>query len=412
MLFAFAFTGYIQRTGVSIAAERMMPELGLTQVQVGWLFTAFLFAYAVFQLPGALVGQKFGARIVMTAIGLTTIIASILTASAPLIAATGVMFVALLLARGLLGVAQGGLFPVASGTIRFWYPVGSWCSMQGLIVTGLWFGAATTTPLVAWLMQSYGWQAALVISSVPSLLLVMLWYAFARDRPELHPAVSPAELVELKSNPPYDPGAPMTLSRILHVVGDPQILRITASYFIMNYVFYLVTFWSFLYLVQERKLSVLESGWLAALPFVVAGAAAATGGRLADRFRARYGDRVGLRILPLVGLPCAALFLFLTVWLPNPYWGVVALCLGFACVEITEGSFWGATMRLAPQDTMAATAVLNTGGNLGGVVATPIIAVLSSGQSWGTVFATGAATAIAAAVLWLTIDAGRNGGIR
>jgi len=69
-------------------------------------------------------------------------------------------------------------------------------------------------------------------------------------------------------------------------------------------------------------------------------------------------------------------------------------------------------MRLAPQDTMAATAVLNTGGNLGGVVATPIIAVLSSGQSWGIVFATGAATAIAAAVLWLTIDAGRNGGIR
>jgi len=407
MLFAFAFTGYIQRTGVSIAAERMMPELGLTQVQVGWLFTAFLFAYAVFQLPGALFGQKFGARIVMTAIGLTTIVASILTASAPLIAAFGVMFTALLLARGLLGVAQGGLFPVASGTIRFWFPVRSWCSMQGLIVTGLWLGAATTTPLVAWLMQAYGWQAALIMSSVPSLLLVALWYAFARDRPEEHPAVSPAERAELQANPPYDPGAPLTVRRILRVVGDPQILRITASYFIMNYVFYLVTFWSFLYLVQERKLSVLESGWLAALPFVVAGAASATGGRLADSLRARYGDRVGLRILPLVGLPSAALFLFLTVWLANPYWGVVALCLGFACVEVTEGSFWGATMRLAPQDTMAATAVLNTGGNLGGVVATPIIATLSSGQSWGVVFATGAATAIAAATLWLTIDAGR-----
>jgi ACS family glucarate transporter-like MFS transporter len=412
MLFAFAFTGYIQRTGVSIAAERMMPELGLSQVQVGWLFTAFLFTYAVFQLPGALIGQKYGARLMMSAIGLTTIVASVLTASAPLIAAAGVMFVALLLARGLLGIAQGGLFPVASGTVRFWYPVGSWCSMQGLIVTGLWLGAATTTPLVAWLMRSYGWQAALILSSLPSLLLVVLWYAFARDRPELHPAVSPAELADLKANPPYDPGAPLTLVRILRVVGDPQILRITASYFIMNYVFYLVTFWSFLYLVQERKLSVLESGWLAALPFIVAGAAAATGGRLADRFRARYGDRVGLRLLPLTGLPCAALFLFLTVWLDNPYWGVVALCLGFACVEITEGSFWGATMRLAPQDTMAATAVLNTGGNLGGVVATPIIAVLSAGQSWGIVFATGAATAVAAATLWLTIDAGRHGGSR
>ena len=407
MLFAFAFTGYVQRTSISIAAERMMPELGLTQVQVGWLFTSFLFTYAVFQLPGALLGEKFGPRLVLAGIGLTTIIASVLTASAPLIAAFGVMFTALLLARGLLGVAQGGLFPVITGGIQFWFPVRSWCSMQGLSVMGLWFGAAVTTPLVAWLMQSYGWQAALIISSVPSLLLVALWYGFARDRPEEHPAVSPVELAELKANPPCDPGAPLTARRILRVVGDPQILRITASYFIMNYVFYLVTFWSFLYLVQERKLSVLESGWLAALPFVVAAAAAATGGRLADRFRARYGDRIGLRILPLVALPFAALFLFLTVWLANPYWAVVALCLGFAFVEVTEGSYWGAAMRLAPQDTMASTAVLNTGGNLGGVVATPIIATLSSGQSWGIVFATGAATAIAAALLWLTIDAGR-----
>ncbi len=407
MLFAFAFTGYVQRTSISIAAERMMPELGLTQVQVGWLFTSFLFTYAVFQLPGALLGEKFGPRLVLAAIGLTTIIASVLTASAPLIAAFGVMFTALLLARALLGVAQGGLFPVITGGIQFWFPVRSWCSMQGLSVMGLWLGAAVTTPLIAWLMQSYGWQAALIISSVPSLLLVALWYGFARDRPEEHPAVSPAEFAELKANPPYDPGAPLTARRILRVVGDPQILRITASYFIMNYVFYLVTFWSFLYLVQERKLSVLESGWLAALPFVVAAAAAATGGRLADRFRARYGDRIGLRILPLVALPFAALFLFLTVWLANPYWAVVALCLGFAFVEVTEGSYWGAAMRLAPQDTMASTAVLNTGGNLGGVVATPIIATLSSGQSWGIVFATGAATAIAAALLWLTIDAGR-----
>jgi sugar phosphate permease len=58
---------------------------------------------------------------------------------------------------------------------------------------------------------------------------------------------------------------------------------------------------------------------------------------------------------------------------------------------------------------MAGTAILNTGGNLGGVVATPIIAALSAGHNWSLVFATGAATSVAAAALWLTIDAGRNG---
>ena len=202
MIFGFAFTGYLQRQGVGIVAERIMPELGLTQVQVGWLITAFLFTYAIFQVPGALIGQRFGARWTITAFGLLTVIASVLTAAAPFIAAAGLMFTSLVLARSLLGVAQGGLFPVASGTIRYWYPVTAWSSMVGLMVTGLWSGAATASPLVAWLMQAYGWQAALLITSVPSLLLVALWFVFVRDRPELHPAVTPAELAELNANPP------------------------------------------------------------------------------------------------------------------------------------------------------------------------------------------------------------------
>jgi len=407
MLFAFATTGYIQRSGVAVAAERMMPELGLTQVQVGWLFTAFLFTYAVFQVPGALLGQQWGARKTLTAIGIITVVGSVLTAASPLFAATAMLFVVLIFARSLLGTAQAALFPVTSGAIRFWFPVGRWSSGLGLIVTGLWLGAAVASPLVAWLMQTYGWKAALVISSVPSLLLVALWYAFSRDRPEQHPRISREELAELADNPPFDATAPLTLRRVLGVLGDPQILLLTLSYTIMNYVFYLVLFWSFLYLVQERQLSVLESGWLASLPFVVAGIAAATGGRLADRFRQRFGDRIGMRILPLAGLPCAAVFLYLTVTLVSPYWAVAALCLGFACVEITEASYWGATMRLAPSDSMAATAVLNTGGNLGGVIATPIIAALSASAGWSLVFATGVVTSIVAAALWFAIDAGR-----
>jgi len=411
MLFAFAFTGYVQRTGVSIAAERMMPELGITQVQVGWLFTAFLLFYSIFQIPGALIGQQWGARRTLTAIGLATVLASLLTAGAPLLA-TGVVFVALLSARAVLGAAQAALFPVASGTIRFWFPATRWAAGVGLLVTGLWLGAATTSPLVAWLTHRYGWELALVYSSLPSLLLVVLWFAIARDRPQQHRAVSPVELAELRGNPPFDPGLAMTLPRILRVLGDPQILRITLSYFVMNYVFYLVMFWSFLYLVQHRGLSALESGWLAGLPFVVAGIASATGGRLADGLRMRLGARRGLRRVPLIALPCAAVFLYLTVTLASPYWAIAALCLGFACIELTEGSYWGAAMHLAPSDTMAATAVLNTGGNLGGVIATPIIAALSAGQSWTIVFATGAVTSVAAAALWFTIDAGRNEGQR
>ena len=226
-------------------------------------------------------------------------LASVLTAAAPLIASAALMFATLLLARSLLGVAHGGLYPVEAGTIRHWYPVARWSSMLGLIVTGLWTGAAIASPLVATLMQAYGWQAALLLTSVPSLLLVSSGGSSRATCRSSIPGSTPAELAELAGNPPYDAAAPLTARRVIRVLGDPQILLLTLSYLVMNYVFYLVTFWSFLYLVQDRKLSVLESGWLGALPFVVAGIASATGGRIADRlapaFRRPRGRRASCR---------------------------------------------------------------------------------------------------------------------
>jgi ACS family D-galactonate transporter-like MFS transporter len=407
LIFGFACASYLQRQGIGIAAERMMPELGLTQVHIGWLMNAFLVTYAAFQVPGGLFGQRFGARLTIAVIGTLSVLASVVTAAAPLIATSALMFTTLVIARSLLGIAHGGLFPVEAGTIRHWYPVGRWSSMLGLLVTGLWTGAAVASPLVASLMQAYGWQAAILLTSVPSLLLVVLWWIVVRDLPGQHPWVKTSELAETAANPPYI-AAPLSLRRVGRVLGDPQILLVTLSYLVMNYVFYLVTFWSFLYLVQDRKLSVLESGWLGALPFVVAGVAAAAGGRIADALRRRYGDRRGPRILPLVTLPLAALFLYLTVSIENAYPAIAALCLGFACVELNEGNYWGVAMRLAPNDCMAATAALNTGGNVGGVIGTALVASLSEQGRWDAVFTTGVATSIVAALLWLTIDPGRG----
>ena len=234
LIFGFAVASYLQRQGIGIAAGRMMPELGLSQQQIGWIMNAFLIVYAACQVPGALFGQRFGARLTLTLIGIVAVLASVLTAAAPLIASAGLLFATLLLARALLGIAHGGLYPVEAGTVRHWYPVARWSSMLGLIVTGLWTGAAIASPLVATLMQAYGWQAALILTSVPSLLLVMLWWFVARDVPEQHPRVTPAELAELAGNPPYDAAAPLTARRVLRVLGDPQVLLLTLSYLVMN----------------------------------------------------------------------------------------------------------------------------------------------------------------------------------
>jgi nitrate/nitrite transporter NarK len=199
----------------------------------------------------------------------------------------------------------------------------------------------------------------------------------------------------------------VSLSRIAHVFVDRQVLLVTASYVLMNYVFYLVTFWSFLYLRQERQMTMLESGWLASLPFLTAAVTTAAGGRLSDYLIGRWGVDWGVRVLPLVSLPCAGLFLWLTGAAGTAYLAVTALCLAFGFCELMEGPYWSVTMRLAPNDSMAATAVLNTGGNLGGVLATPAIAALSADHQWHAIFALGAAASVASAMLWFWVDIAR-----
>ncbi|HEY3784626.1 MAG TPA: MFS transporter [Steroidobacteraceae bacterium] len=395
--------GYMQRTGIAIAAEPMMQQLDLDQVVLGWLITVFLAGYTVFQIPGAVLGEYWGPRRALTWMGATTLVATVATALTPRLASVAAVITILIAARLALGAAQGGLFPVASGAIKYWFPVRNWGFAQGFLVTGAWVGSAVTPPLVSALVLHLGWRAALAGVCIPSLLLLTWWQINARDRPAEHRRVSNVELAELAEESTAA-DEKVSLARIAHVLVDPQVLLVTLSYFLMNYVFYLVTFWSFLYLRQERQMTMLESGWLASLPFLTAALATAVGGRLSDYLIGRWGVGWGVRILPLVSLPCAGLFLWLTATADAAYFAVAALCLAFGCCELMEGPYWSVTMRLAPDDSMAATAVLNTGGNLGGVVATPAIAALSANHQWHAIFALGAAASVAAAVLWFWVN--------
>jgi ACS family glucarate transporter-like MFS transporter len=404
-LFAFAFLAYIQRTSVAIAAERMMPTLGLTQLEIGWLITAFLVSYTAFQCPGGLLGQRRGARWTLALLGLLAFAATMMTAAVPwLLRGSGLVVAALLVARFTLGIAQAPIFPVCSGVIENWFPVAHWPAPQGLLNAGLNLGSAVTAPLIVTIMLAWGWQLALVATGVPMLVLVAAWSVFGRDRPAEHPAIGADELMELASNPELSAADQNWLAQMIRLLRNRPLVWLTVSYALMNYVFYLLTFWCFLYLIQERHFAVLEGGWLAALPFLAAAVASAAGGPLTQWSCRGMGSRWGYRLVPLIALPLGGACLVLAVSSGGAYWAVVALCAAFAFTELTEAPFWAAAMRAAPSDSMVATGVLNTGGNLGGIVATPFVAWLSGDHHWTGAFLTGAVCACASAAIWLVID--------
>ena len=396
-LFGFGFLAYVQQKTITVAAERMMPELGLSQLQIGWLEQAFVLGYAIFQMPGGIFGQRIGARRTFVIIGMTAFLATIATPLAPEFFSGSGLFLALLGAQLLLGCSQGAIFPVSAGVFEAWFPPNRWAFVQGLQTMGLQLGAALTPPLIASLMTILGWQHALLWASVPALGLIASWAWYGRNTPQEHPSVSAQELAEIGT--PNSQGdatvhASITLRQLWGLIRNRNVLLLAISYMCMNYTFYLLSNWVFLYLIQERKFSLLESGWLATAPPLAAALGAGIGGVATGLCCQRFGDRWGFRLLPLLALPVSAVLLLLAVNASNPYLAVVALATCFGCVELTEGAYWGAGMSVGRGDTMAVCGFMNTGGNLGGIIGIPIVAYLSSQHLWFVAFLVGAGFAL------------------
>ncbi len=404
-LFTFGFIAYFQHLGLTVAAERIMPELGLSQVEVGWLEWAFVLGYAAFQFPGGVIGQRLGARFMFTLIGAIAFLATVLTPLAPALLNGIALFVVLLGLQLLMGLAQGAIFPVSSGVMETWFRPERWALIQGLQSMGLQFAAAATPPVVAYLMGTLGWQQALFWPALPAVAVIVLWAWYARNSPQEHPSVTPEELAELGKEPPPAPPAKVDWRRLRLLIANRSIALATLSYICMNYVFYLISNWCFLYLVQERHFNLLQGGWLAVFPPLAAAAGAGLGGKLVSVTCARFGNKWGFRVVPMVALPVSGLLLLVTVNLSNPYGAVAALALSYGIVELCEGPFWGGTMFIARADTMSATGILNTGGNIGGLIGIPIVAYLSQHGLWTWAFIIGAVFSVLGAIAWLGIDA-------
>ena len=399
-MFGFAAMAYVQRTTVSVAAPELSEALQLSKQQLGWLFLAFTAAYAAGQLPGGALGQRFGPRAVFTGIGLVGVVATLATALPTYVLAGTVLLGVLIGAQALLGLGQGPVFPVFATVAERWFPSRQFALANGLISSGMLLGGALTPPLLVALTAELGWQQAILCTALPALLLTVGWWHFGRDRPQEHARVTAAELAELD---PVPPAPPLTFARMLEVLRDRNILLLALSYLCMNFVFYMIMSWSFLYLVEERGLKGLESGFMAMIPWIGAAVGAAIGGALADRLALRHGPTRGYRLLPLASLPLGALMLVAIPAAGSAALAVAGLTLAFFAMEVNEGPYWAATMSIARADTGAATGVLNTGGNTGGIVCQPLVAWLVAGGDWSAAWLTGAGFALAAAALWLFV---------
>src|SRR6202048_1378607 len=186
---------YLDRVNISTAAPAISEEFGFDRITMGVIFSAFVWAYALFQVPGGWLSDRFGARPVLAAI---VAYWSVMTAATA--AATGALSFVVL--RFLFGIGEAGAFPGATRAMQVWYPREERGFVQGLTHSASRLGAAIAPPLVVLIMTTLGWRSVFYICGAVGFVWSLLWYLSYRNLPEEHVRVNRAELERIRGLDP------------------------------------------------------------------------------------------------------------------------------------------------------------------------------------------------------------------
>lgn len=409
LLFGISIITYIDRVNISVTARQMIPALGLTTIQMGQIFSAFVLGYALFQIPGGWLGDRWGARTVLTAAVVWWSVFTAMTALAPASVLAGIMgsWGSLMLVRFLIGIGEAAALP------NFNRAVANWCGPHergfGIAVTisGIGIGSAVTPPMTAWIMVNYGWQTAFYVAGGLGILIAGLWYWFATDRPEEHPRVNAQEaaLIRGHASPAPVPDASMpvpwkTFAR------TPSVWWLVLSYTCVGYVAYVYMSWFYLYLVEERGFSVLRGALFAASPFLAMTVFCPVGGWVTDRLSQRKGVNKGRSWVGAAGMMLAALSIVIGAIVENPFTAIAFLSLGAGWLYFTIGAFWSSTIDLSPSRAGTLSGVMNTGANLGGTLSPTLTPWLANHFGWSVSLGVAAAVAFLGALAWINIRPG------
>jgi sugar phosphate permease len=353
---------YVDRVNISTAASVIKTEFGLSNTQLGLIFSAFAYPYAIFQIIGGWVGDRFGPRRTLFACGLIWAVATILTGFA-----SGI--VSLFLCRVLLGFGEGATFPTATRAMQYWTPAGRRGFAQGLTHSFARFGNAVTPPLVAWLMVLLSWRAAFIIIGVVSLTWVFVWFWYFRDDPREHPAITEAELAML---PRRDASTTRPIVPWRSLV--PRILPVTIVYFCYGWTLWLFLSWIPLFFINSYKLDVKQSAIFSLGVFLAGVIGDTLGGVVSDWLFHKTGN-VRFARLSVILTGFVGAFVSLVPMLYIHDLNTIALCLssGFFFAELIIGPIWSIPMDIAPKYSGTGSGIMNTGSAVAAIVS-PVVA--------------------------------------
>jgi sugar phosphate permease len=388
---------YLDRVTISNAAPFLVHEFGFSPARLGIVFSAFVWAYALFQVPGGWLGDHFGPRKTLTGImGYRALIALLTTTATGLFSLWSIRFA--------LGIGEAGAFPTATRAMQMWFPKEERGIVQGVSHSASRLGAAVGPPLAVTTIIHYGWRGLFILVGIVSIAWALLFVSFYRDTPEEIGAVTQEELRHI-----HGIARDATSVTTVHRLSVPWKLLFKSSnmwaimfaYFSYLYCLWIFLSWLPLYLVSYRGFSFLKTGFLASLPLLAGVVGDTLGGWLTDFALIKTSNlKFARRTVAIVGMIGCASFIVPAAFTRSPIEALACLTIAMLFLEMIIGPSWAVPMDIGGEYSGTVSGMMNMWGQFGGALSPTVFGILAGRGFWIAPFVIAASFLIIGAVIW------------
>jgi MFS family permease len=389
---------FLDRVALSSASSDIMDNLHINTVQWGWILGMFTLAYASFEIPTGLLGDKFGGKIILIRVVIWWSLFTILTGLA-----SG--FIMLLIVRFLFGVGEAGAYPNTSILLSKWFPVLERGRAQATIWGASRLGAALTPFIVLPIQQKYSWHVSFYALGFVGLVWVVFFIFWQKEDPSQSNDISKQELDYIIAN------------RDLPTINENEKTSFWSGFKNKNLGFLLLMYvcyavgayffqsWFHTYLQKGRQIPAQQLSWASSVPFLLAAFGCFTGGWLSDKACLRYGKKWGRRLVPMIGLFVAGICIICASLVNDNLTCIILLGMGMAFMDLTAPVAWAVAMDMGGTKSGTVSGAMNSAGLLGAYLSTVVFGYLVSNYGYYLPVLLIGVIVFSGTFVWLKIDA-------
>ena len=349
---------YVDRVCISAAKKDVAADLSLSDIQIGWIFSAFSLGYALFQTPSGWMADRFGPRRVLAAI---VAIWSVFTGLTSLASS----FTSMIVVRFLFGAGEAGAFPGISRAVYSWIPMQERGVVQGVNFSGSRIGAAIALPLITWTIAEMGWRPTFVLLMFVGFIWAAFWVFWFRDDPVDAAWLSPSERDYILANRQQQSVQSTSKLGRAHLFRSGTVWALCGQYFASNFIFFFGLTWFFPELMKRYGLSGLEASFYAAVPMIFGALGNWTAGWWVDRLYRANRWRSSRRLPAMTGFGLATIGILGCAYATTAWTASIWFSLCIFGADMTLSPSWSTCVDIGKSRAGLVSGTMNMAGNVG-----------------------------------------------